>query len=524
MSTLYNLEPQPTAKVLLKTTSGDLLFELFAKQTPLTSRNFLQLCLDGYYDNTIFHRLVPNFVVQGGDPTGTGTGGLSSYDGEPFADEFHSRLKFNRRGLLGMANTGKKNDNGSQFFVTLGDTPELQGKNTMFGRIVGDTIYNLMRMGEAELAEEGGERPLYPTRVTGTEILVNPFEDVVKRVQLAQRTAAQKTDKKKIKRKAGKQLLSFGGDEGEVGDVAPVVKKAKFNPKLVSAGQEDPAILNNPPMPKAPENKAEKPTMKSRTTLSASPPLPSTNAKRTAAASLAGRPAASRSRSPPSSPEPPEVNKVSSLLERTNAQIAELKASMKRNTAATATTAPRKQSALEALIPATSTRGRKRRPGGTSSSATEERNALDAFNAFKSRLSRAPSEPQPAASPTRSPRPAATPANGARNAAAPAAGADGEAALCDLHFIADCQSCTSWDAHAAGGADARDEDDGGAAWMSHALSFAKDRLGKDLEWKRRNEEELVVIDPREKAREMQAEKRDRREKGRPGEGGRDRKK
>ena len=130
MSATYNLEPNPTAKVLLHTTRGDLEIELFAKQTPITSRNFLQLCLDGYYDNTVFHRLVKGFIIQGGDPTGTGQGGESSYDGEPFADEFHSRLKYTRRGLLGMANTGKKDDNGSQFFFTLAATPELQEKNT----------------------------------------------------------------------------------------------------------------------------------------------------------------------------------------------------------------------------------------------------------------------------------------------------------------------------------------------------------------------------------------------------------
>ena len=110
MSQLYNLEPQPTAKVILNTTAGDIELELFAKQTPITSRNFLQLCLDGYYDDTIFHRLVPGFVIQGGDPTGTGSGGESSLeDGQPFQDEFHTRLRFNRRGLLGMANK-RKND------------------------------------------------------------------------------------------------------------------------------------------------------------------------------------------------------------------------------------------------------------------------------------------------------------------------------------------------------------------------------------------------------------------------------
>src|ERR1700761_9674832 len=122
MSNLYNLEPHPTAKVLLQTTSGDILLELFAKQTPLASRNFLQLCLDGYYNDTIFHRLVPGFIIQGGDPTGTGEGGEAIYDGGLFADEFHPRLKFNRRGLLGMANSGTKDDNGSQFFLTLGKT------------------------------------------------------------------------------------------------------------------------------------------------------------------------------------------------------------------------------------------------------------------------------------------------------------------------------------------------------------------------------------------------------------------
>ena len=86
MSSLYNLEPQPTGSCILHTTSGDISLELFAQQTPLTSRNFLQHCLDGYYNGTIFHRLIPGFILQGGDPTGTGNGGSSIYDGGAFAE------------------------------------------------------------------------------------------------------------------------------------------------------------------------------------------------------------------------------------------------------------------------------------------------------------------------------------------------------------------------------------------------------------------------------------------------------
>ncbi|KAK0662685.1 Peptidyl-prolyl isomerase CWC27 [Lasiodiplodia hormozganensis] len=505
MSSVYNLEPQPTAKVILHTTAGDLSLELFAKQMPLASRNFLQLCLDGYYDNTIFHRLVPGFIIQGGDPTGTGSGGESSFDGEPFADEFHSRIKFNRRGLLGMANTGKKDDNGSQFFLTLAATPDLTKTNTMFGRIEGDTIYNLMKMGEADLTEEeGSERPLYPTKITGTEIIVNPFDDMVKRVQTAQPQQQEKKGSKKVKRKAAKQLLSFGAEEGEEEDAAPVVKKPKFNPKLVSAGDEDTPA---PPRPAAP--KEPKPAKAPEPKRSPSPP------PKPKAAAPAPPPPRRSSRSPSisSESEPEQVNKVSSLLERTNAQIAELKASMKRNTGSAAQEAPKKKSALEAMIPETSTRGRKRRGGAGDSKADIQ--AMELFNAFKTKLESAPKEktPPPAAQSKEQDHAAKEKAATAQDEVE-----DTEAILCDLHFIPNCQSCRAWDD--APDATAANDDDNDAGWMSHALSFEKDRLGKDLEWKRKNEEELVVIDPREKEKEIVGEKRARGNK--EGDAGRDR--
>ncbi|MCJ1315847.1 Peptidyl-prolyl isomerase cwc27 [Xylographa vitiligo] len=502
MSALYNLEPQPTAKVLLQTTSGDILLELFAKQTPLTSRNFLQLCLDGYYNGTIFHRLVPGFIVQGGDPTGTGEGGEAIYDGGLFADEFHGRLKFNRRGLLGMANSGRKDDNGSQFFLTLGKTEELNGRNTMFGRVVGDTIYNLMKMGEADLTEgEGNEKPLYPTMITGTDVLVNPFDDMVARVTEA-KTAGKEDkglDKKKTKKKPGKTLLSFGGEDGQDMEETPAPKKAKFNTKLVSAQETTDGATNNHKESMTVKRKDVK-VLRPRHPSALSPP-PRQNSHPESQLPL--RDEERPSLSPLSSPEPEQIEKVSTLLERTNAQIAELKASMKRNIPAAPSESARKKSALEQMIPENSTRGRKRKQGRNTDTGNDAQ-ALQILNAFRAKLDKAPSKASNLIS---------SPAKEA-NFDLPATNNhdipedDDEAHLCDLHFIANCQSCRSWDKALEEAADDDDNDDG--AWMSHALSFEKDRLGKDLTWKRKMEEELVVIDPREKAKDIKDEQRAKR--------------
>ncbi|KAF1851108.1 peptidyl-prolyl cis-trans isomeras-like protein [Cucurbitaria berberidis CBS 394.84] len=483
MSTTYNLEPNPTAKVVLHTTTGDLELELFAKQTPVTSRNFLQLCLDGYYDNTVFHRLVKGFILQGGDPTGSGQGGESSYNGEPFADEFHTRLKYTRRGLLGMANTGK-DDNGSQFFFTLAATPELQERNTMFGRIAGDTIYNLMKMAEAELREGSEDQPMYPTRITGADIIINPFEDMVKRARVAERTEPEARKPKKPKRKAGKNVLSFG-DEEEA-ESAPVAKKAKYNTKLVSADQE-------PPKPKAPEQAKAIPIRKqSRKSPSRSPsPKPAQN-------SAPKSPPQEKARPPPPRELSPESEKRLKL-DRVNAQIAELKASMKRNTAAQDTEPTKKKSLLESMVPTSTTRGRKRGAGGNTA---QEQATLDILSKFKSKLDSA--EP-PTAQKAKSPAPPADISNSNGNSDTNPSKPSEEEEACDLHFIVGCQSCKAWDRQD------EEESDDDAGWMAHSLSFAKDRLGKDLEWKRKNEEDLLVIDPREEAKRHKAEVKGKRE-------------
>jgi peptidyl-prolyl cis-trans isomerase SDCCAG10 len=143
-------EPPTKGKVVLHTTIGDIDIELWPKEAPKAVRNFVQLCLEGYYDDCLFHRVVKDFIVQTGDPTNTGEGGESIYDSKTFSDEFHSRLRFNHRGIVAMANEGTVHSNRSQFFITLDRADELDRKNTIFGKVVGDTIYNVMKMNNLE--------------------------------------------------------------------------------------------------------------------------------------------------------------------------------------------------------------------------------------------------------------------------------------------------------------------------------------------------------------------------------------
>jgi peptidyl-prolyl cis-trans isomerase SDCCAG10 len=241
------------------------------------------------------------------------------------------------------------------------------------------------------------------------------------------------------------------------------------------------------PKPKQASGEAKKKVSKPISVESSPEPSPEP------AKSLPNRAAKPDIRDISSSPEPEPVQKVSSLLDRTNAQIAELKASMKRNVQ-TAPVNEKKKSVLETMIPRTSVRGRKRHPG---ESAPPDPRTLDILNAFKSKLEQAPPEKDV-------PKPEPILAEEKKDQAED----DEEAALCDLHFIANCQSCQKWDAQGEG---ENEDDDDDIGWMSHALSFKEDKLGKDLSYRKKAEDELVVIDPREKARTLKEEKRAQRE-------------
>lgn len=124
------IDPKKKYSATLNTDKGDIVVELFSDKTPRTVNNFVFLAHEGFYDGTIFHRVIANFMAQGGDPTGRGTGG----PGYRFSDEFDPSLKHNAPGILSMANAGP-GTNGSQFFLTHVPTPWLDGKHTVFGRI-----------------------------------------------------------------------------------------------------------------------------------------------------------------------------------------------------------------------------------------------------------------------------------------------------------------------------------------------------------------------------------------------------
>ncbi|CAF4984587.1 unnamed protein product, partial [Rotaria sp. Silwood1] len=184
ISNIYIQESATRGKVVLDTTVGDIEIELFSKECPLACRNFVQLCMDGYYDATVFHRVVPNFIAQGGDPTGTSEGGESATSEffQKFYDEFHTFLRFNRRDLVGMVNQG----------------PHTNVKE----KIIAET-------------------PVHKHKIIKAEIISNPFDNMVARPrtkpQIIDDDETNKKSKDIVHAKAIKNygLLSLGNEAEE---------------------------------------------------------------------------------------------------------------------------------------------------------------------------------------------------------------------------------------------------------------------------------------------------------------------
>ena len=448
MSNLYVNEPPTNGKLILETSLGELEVELWPKEAPLATRNFIQLCLESYFDNCPFHRVIPGFIAQSGDPTGTGTGGHSIY-GSPFVDEIHSRLRFTRRGLLAMANQGLPNSNTSQFFFTLASTPELAKKHTIFGKIVGDTIFNLMRISEIEL---DGERPLYPPRIFKTRVILNPFDDIQPRQRrtTTSTTSINTDDRKAVK---NKKLLSFQGED-EDEDVVPPTKKKKKGMSMHEL-VDDPHLKRGLAL-------AER----QRETTST---LPTT----TASAQV----------------EPSTTQKSTSIVEHTIDRIDSSSTNKHVNkTQMEPTTHP--LTSKPTMSPAHSilARENERLLGSNTSklimgsrnkkAATREHETMARLVAFQNKIKQA------ATTPTSNPI-HATPDTTHKPE-------------CDLHAIPACATC--WPTLSI-----PTLDDDGPNWMAHTLRFEKDDTGKnvlDPNARQDRPEDLVVIDPRQRRKQI----------------------
>ncbi|MBI5150123.1 MAG: peptidylprolyl isomerase [Candidatus Omnitrophica bacterium] len=153
-------EPSVSAIIVLETNQGNIELELWPAVAPKTCENMIGLVRKGYYDGTVFHRVIKGFMLQGGDPTATGRGGESFWGGK-FNDEISKSVSFDTPGLLAMANAGP-NTNGSQFFITTVPTPWLNGHHTIFGKVISG--YDVVQKIEATKTR-AGDRPVEDQKI-----------------------------------------------------------------------------------------------------------------------------------------------------------------------------------------------------------------------------------------------------------------------------------------------------------------------------------------------------------------------
>ena len=162
------LDPESDYAAQFRTSQGSFTVELFASQTPVTVNNFVNLAQQGFYNGLIFHRVIPNFMIQGGDPTGTGGGG----PGYQFQDEIVAGLVFDAPGKLAMANAGP-GTNGSQFFITVAATDWLNGNHTIFGEVTeGQSVVNAI----SRVATNNRDAPLEKVTIENINIVKSPRE------------------------------------------------------------------------------------------------------------------------------------------------------------------------------------------------------------------------------------------------------------------------------------------------------------------------------------------------------------
>ncbi|KAK0748838.1 hypothetical protein B0T21DRAFT_277053 [Apiosordaria backusii] len=217
--------------VRLSTTLGDLTLELLPEFAPKAVWNFIRLSQKGYYNNTCFHRNIRNFMIQGGDPTGTGRGGTSIWS-KTFNDELEGPLTHSSRGVLSMANKGK-NTNSSQFFITYRPAKHLDKKHTIFGRVI-ESEGTLAKMEQAPVGDDGQSRPVKEIKIKEVTVLIDPFEEFLKEKKEKEK---EEEEKREVERRGGteddrttwtgKRLRGDNGGSSSGGGVGKYLQQAR---------------------------------------------------------------------------------------------------------------------------------------------------------------------------------------------------------------------------------------------------------------------------------------------------------
>lgn len=233
--------PKKKGYVQLHTTHGDLNIELHCDITPRACENFITLCERGYYNGVAFHRSIRNFMIQGGDPTGTGKGGESIW-GKPFNDELNSKLVHSGRGVVSMANSGP-HTNGSQFFVLYKSANHLNFKHTVFGGVVGG-LTTLAAMEKVPVDDD--DRPLEEIKITSVTVFVNPYTEPDEEEEETKEKEAEDEDNDKVGSWYSNPGTGTAGS-GAVGGGGGVGKYLKARSALpesatVDAGSTEPAV------------------------------------------------------------------------------------------------------------------------------------------------------------------------------------------------------------------------------------------------------------------------------------------
>lgn len=228
--------------VQLQTSHGNINLEIHCDYVHRASWNFIKLCQNGYYDGTLFHRLVPGFMLQGGDPTGTGKGGQSAW-GKPFIDEFNTPFRHSESGILSMANSGP-GTNKSQFFITFNETSYLDLKHTVFGKVVGGAK-TLNRI--QEIGTDKNERPLTEIKIIKTEVFTNPIDEANELLKQELIDIINKRIKQETPSALPKEILNNKViEDKKIDSVGKYMKipetKAKISEKIIESNED---IVNN---------------------------------------------------------------------------------------------------------------------------------------------------------------------------------------------------------------------------------------------------------------------------------------